>query len=273
MKDRILRRLRLYAKRAGLRGETQNFAVLCHQRSGSNMLTSIINQHPDIRLYGQLFKDDPDFRRRTDKMVGTAFTGQLFDDKLTTRDRFDLLEGNPGEREDRNTEAYLHRFFRSLDRFYPAVRLGFKFHGGTLYRDEIKKLVLDKGYRTIILHREDLFAAAVSWYQAREFDRWVRVAERPAPKKTVELDVKKIKWFAEKTKKDVELWQELAAEYPQNTLELTYEQITDPDFDFNKIWQFLEVKPLPNLKPRTKKLIKDYSHITNLAEARRAVIV
>lgn len=53
-----------------------------------------------------------------------------------------------------------------------------------------------------------------------------------------------------------------------NSMILTYEQVTDPSFNFTDVWNFLGVKDVGNTKPITKKLIKSYDHIKNLQEIR-----
>ncbi|MGB3800283.1 MAG: hypothetical protein WA952_10755, partial [Lewinella sp.] len=57
---------------------TRRFALICHQRSGSNMLTSILNQHPEVIMRGQILKDDPEYQAQLQEMGMVPFTGNLF---------------------------------------------------------------------------------------------------------------------------------------------------------------------------------------------------
>ena len=171
---KLARRLgRKVSKASGLH-PSQRFILLCHQRSGSNMFASMLDRHPAVKVYGQLYKNDPTFQGAIHQMGVPAFSGQLFDDLPASRERFDYLEDHPLEREYRNVRPFTETFFRRFGQRTLATRLGIKFHGGTLYRDEINSIFFDGQYKVILQYRKNLLAAAVSWYQARELNQWMR---------------------------------------------------------------------------------------------------
>ena len=265
-----MKTLRRLAKRVGLR-PADNFVLLCHQRSGSNMLMSAVSRHPGIAYYGQLYKDDPEHRRRMDQVARMVYTGAPFDDTLDQRARFERYEQDrSGRSPSRNTIAYTRRFFAEAHRRTAARYVGIKFHGGTLYHDEIARLFLDGEYRVIIQHRENLLAAAISWYQARELNQWRRNDGEPVITPTLTMDIERLHWFIENTRRDVALWKKLCTEAGQPYLEQTYEGILiDTSAAAGRFWQHLGLDPLPRVEVRTKKLIKTYDHILNIDVIRR----
>lgn len=234
------------------------------------MLTSVMNQHPEVIMRGQIFKDDPAYQRELESIGKLPFEGRLFDDGVDSRERFDSLRDRPAEREKRNAALVADSFFMAQQlHTLRAKAVGIKLHGGTLYPDEIEDAFLGgMDYRFIILRRENLLAAAISWYQARTTERWVA---RPGEKVTrlpIKMDLSALQWFVDKTRADVEDWRRLLTEHGRDYLELTYEDITAPGYDYAEIWEHLGVSFVAPPPPKTLKLIKQYDHITNLDAVR-----
>lgn len=248
---------------------TQRFVIMCHQRSGSNMFTSMLAQHPEVKFYGQLFKDDPIYRQKIERMGIMPFSGTLFDDEMESRNRFDYLEDHPTERETRNTAEFVEDCFQKFDQHTQGTCIGVKFHGGTLFREEIESVFLDGDYKVILLRRENLLVAAISWYQARELDQWRRDAKDKVAKPSMKMDIDTLAWFINNTRQDIALWKNLVQAHEVNYLELSYEEMTQTSFSLGKVWRYLEVKNIPSIRPKTKKLIKKYDHIINLDQIRK----
>ena len=268
---KLARRLGKKAGKASGLLPSRRFILLCHQRSGSNMFASMLDRHPAVRVYGQLYKDDPNFQSLIHRMGVPPFSGQLFDDQRASRERFDYLEDHPTEREYRNVRPFTETFFRRFDRHTPATRLGIKFHGGTLYRDEIRSIFFNGEYQVILQYRQNFLAAAVSWYQARELNQWMRRTGDTVEKQSLSMDVDTLGWFVNNIKRDIAQWKEMLQEQGIGYLELTYEEITDATFSFSPVWNFLDVKDIGTPLSDTRKLIKSYDHITNLEEVREAL--
>ncbi|MEM1326910.1 MAG: sulfotransferase [Bacteroidota bacterium] len=262
----MMRRIQSFAKSKGWI-PPKRFLLLCHQRSGSNMLTSILNQHSNIELYGQLFKDDADFQARTHRLGVTPFNGDYFDDEIVSRERFDGIE-NTNEQPKRNTATFVNEVFTTLGKKRCAHYIGIKVHGGTLFTSELNDIFLDGNYRILILHRQDRLAAAISWYQARALNQWMRTNDQQVKRPQIEMNIDTLEWFMQRISADVSLWQNLVQSAHIPHLTLTYEELTAGDFDFSTIWQFLGVSDIGSPPSRTKKLIKDYSHIKNIRAIR-----
>ena len=244
----------------------KRFVIICHQRSGSNMLTSMMEKHSEVEFFGQLFKADESWQKFLSKKNVIPFSGQLFDDEPETRGRFDRWQDNPNEREKRNTEAFVEDYFEKRKNDATGKTIGIKFHGGTLYNDEITSLFIKKEYKIILLHRENLLASAISWYRARTLDQWASKSSEKIKDTKLKMDIPLLEWFIENTQNDIALWKMLLKGNPH--LELTYEQITDKNFNFNSIWDHLKVKNIGRPTPKTKKLIKTYEDIENVEEIR-----
>ncbi|WKN41785.1 Stf0 family sulfotransferase [Tunicatimonas pelagia] len=263
----LARTIRKIGKKTGVL-TTQRFVIMCHQRSGSNMFTSILDQHADIKFYGQLFKDDPQYRQKINRMGIIPFSGTLFDDEIGSRNRFDELEHQPNQRESRNTKAFVDDCFQRFNQHTQGTCIGVKFHGGTLFREEIESVFLNGNYKVILLRRENLLVAAISWYQARELDQWRRDAKDKVEKPKMTMDIDTLAWFIENTRQDIALWKQLIEKNGINHLELTYEEMVQPGFSMEPVWQHLGIQNITSTPPKTKKLIKKYDHITNLEEIR-----
>lgn len=262
--------MNIILQRLGLRAP-RRFVLLCHQRSGSNMIMSSVRQHPAIAYYGQLYKDDPAHRRRVDALAGIPYTGQAFDDTIAQRQHFERLSRTPAARDPaRNAAAFTKAFFHQAGRRGRQAYTGIKLHGGTLYPDEIGQLFLDGKTKVIIQHRENLLAAAISWYQARELGQWRRDGGEAVQTTALHMDLDRLRWFIDNTRRDVALWKQLCAEAGVSPLELTYEKIVaDIPAATRAYWAFLGLSPLAEAAPKTKKLIKSYAHIQNIDAIRR----
>lgn len=249
----------------------RRFALFCHQRSGSNMLTSILNQHPEVVMRGQIFKDDPEYQHELQTTLGMLpLRGQAFDDSMENRRRFDRLEKHPEEREARNFVAAGKSFYEGQARTTLAKTIGIKFHGGTLYEDEIEALFFDTDteYEFVLLHRENLLEAGISWFQARELNLWVSRGNEKVKPPSLHVDVDLVEEFVTNTHADLEHWKELFSRHGRSYLELSYEQITDPSFDYGILWDHLRVSHIPTPRPKTNKIIKSFDHLENLEEVR-----
>ena len=234
------------------------------------MLTSVLNQHPEVIMRGQIFKDDPDYRHELQTTLGMLpLEGNAFDDRMESRRRFAHLEAHPAERETRNFVAAGESFYVGQAQNTTSKTIGIKFHGATLFEDEIEELFFSNTpYDLIVLHRKNLLAAGISWYQAREINQWVSRPGDTIERPPLHVDVELLREYIEQLRSDLRQWRALFAKHGKSYLELSYEQLTAPDFDYDLIWDHLHVKRIAPPPPRTRKIIKSYHHLENLAEIR-----
>lgn len=236
------------------------------------MLMDVVGHHPQVHYYGQLYKEEPSHRARLDGLAGVRLRGNTFDDSLVGRTAFETAERDPAQRSsERNFVEFTQGFYRRATRANRGGWIGGKLHGGTLHEDELAELFLGPTeYRVIVLHRQNLLAAAISWYQARELNQWRRNADQSVTTPALTMDIATLGWFIDNTRRDVRLWQQLCVRHGVRPLVLTYETAAaDPFATASQIWRFLDL-PVPTdpIRPGTKKLIKSYNHITNIGQIR-----
>ncbi|MGB3799897.1 MAG: hypothetical protein WA952_08760, partial [Lewinella sp.] len=186
------------------------------------------------------------------------------------RRQFDRQQDHPADREPRNAAETVESFYHTQGFDSHRSVIGIKFHGGTLYRDEIEGIFLgETPYDIILLHRRNLLAAGISWYQARVLDQWVSKSEK-IEKPTIEIDIPLLREFVLRTREDIADWKQMLQKHQHPYLELTYEHITSPAFSYDTIWNHLNVRSIEQPKPKTYKLLKDYKHISNIEAIREA---
>lgn len=244
------------------------FALLCHQRSGSNALTSLLQQHDDIAMYGQLFNDGLEYR---------GYHRETLDLPLfRPHPRADLHHG-PSPPLKRRLEKLVLRFVsRATDveaftrafheRFQPdRAVIGCKVHDFQLVDDDMRRF-LGQLDRVVVLTRRNLLRAAVSWAVAIRSDVWVahstagrrRGATADDP---ITLDVDEVRWFIDKTTRTIDTWRRLVEAAGIPALWLTYEDnIVGQDLD--PLWEHLGIGPVDG-EFATRKLARSYDHVAN----------
>ena len=206
------------------------FVLLCHQRSGSNALGSLLGQTEGVRLYGQLFNGSREYARYHRADLGLppfrAHPRALrhFGPRPRLRHRWDALArwGPTATDLSAHLGAFWDRFAQDGDR-----AVGFKLHDFQLTDADLARLLAEHVDRVLLLHRENLLRAAVSWAVALRTDVWVR-KEATASRPPLTLDPDEVAWFVSKTRREVARWREMAAEAGTPTLELTYERDVAP---------------------------------------------
>lgn len=244
------------------------FALLCHQRSGSNALTSLLQQHEQVAMYGQLFNDGLEYRRHH----RAAFGLPLF----RPHPRADLHHG-PTPPLRRRLEKLSLRFVARADdveaytdAFYGrfgagAAVVGCKVHDFQLQDDDLARF-LGRLDRVVVLTRRNLLRAAVSWAVALRSDVWVAQRNRGAGRDQppVTLDPDEVGWFIDKTQATIATWQRLVGGAGAPALWLTYEEHVQGR-RFAGLWEHLGVDGL-DADFTTRKLARGYDHVANAEE-------
>ena len=118
------------------------FVIITNQRSGSNMLVSMLNGHPDIKCFGELMRVTPDWMRR-DGYRGALTVLNKVDPKFKD-DRYRFSQ----------PEEFVAAAFRSASKksFY-----GFKLLLNQ-HKQFMKELIKHPDWKIIILRRENILA-------------------------------------------------------------------------------------------------------------------
>ncbi len=197
----------------------RRFVVVSRSRTGSYLLTSYLNSHPDILMHGEVFG----------KLRGQAYQ--------------DVLETYHGKYPRRVRAAGFKLFYyHPLDT--PAPGLWDHLSG-------------DPNIHIVHLIRKDILRTLVSRAIAQKTDEWVRTKDKPRsaigsgdPEARITVDPT---WFRRQLHKTLD-WQSAARERfcAQPYLELTYEDlVADLDGTFGQVTRFLGVPPgAPSTKQR-----------------------
>lgn len=248
------------------------FAVLCHQRSGSNALTSALQQHPQVELYGQLFNNSLEYRRHHRDMLSMRLFRRHADSlqhvgpNPSARKRIEDLALRSVRRE-HDVAPYVDTFFERFGADASAV--GFKVHDLQLDDADLLDMTgrLD---RVIVLRRRNLLRAAVSWAVAVQTDVWVRRRDRHTDPPPLQLDLDDIEWFIDKTQRSLDDWKRVLDRSDVESMWLEFETAVEAPDGVGPVLDFLGVDRDVELSFATKKLAAaDYAHVANAYEIDR----
>lgn len=252
------------------------FVLLCHQRSGSNALSAILNDDSRIHLYGQLFNPFAEYRIRNSRNRFGAYAPhpealQHFGLKPPLRPRLEraLLSPFPVHRDlGRFVGNFWARNAASNGGATPSA-LGFKLHDYQVTDADLTALAAKHADGVVMLWRRNLLKAAVSWGYAIKTDIWSSRKAAAGPPPTHRLDPEEIGWFIEKTAAVVTRWRAVLEASGARWLELTYEDNVVPR-TLESLYDFLGVDSTGRLDFRTRRLSRaDYAHIANAEELDR----
>jgi len=255
--------------------EMTKFMLIAHQRSGSNALHSVLQQHPEIFFYGQLFGTATNHLKKSLKW-GMPFTPVHQDHlymggrtpKTSTVFRHQLLRFLP---KSATPAKHVERFFdkakkRTTDK-HSCV--GFKLHDSQMSYLDLRLVAQNHVDKVVILRRRNVLQAAVSCLYAQQTDVWA-TRKKTRGAKTVALAVARVEEFAKETL--------CSTERVRATLELADVQYHEMEYEntvllnqYELLWRYLGVEEV-EMEPLTKRLsTPDYSHISNAAEINEAL--
>jgi LPS sulfotransferase NodH len=207
------------------------FVLVAHARTGSNLLSSALQQHPRVVMLGELFHDNPQ-------------------DCLTNYYSSSTYSGGDGA-------EFLDRLYRGYDRQGSAV--GFKIqygqasvHAGA--QAAWRFLIGHTEIRVIRLERANLMAAYTSLKTAMQTGEWVRTAGGPATNETVTLRLDPTECLGYFQMIERYTQRARTAFRNHHVLHLMYEHDLCESFEVSlrRVQEFLGVSNFP-ITPRTQK--------------------
>jgi len=250
------------------------FALLCHQRSGSNALSAMLVREEQVRLYGQLFNSFLEYGWRNLRHGFGRYTPHVeplrhFGSRDLPRYRLEraIVSCLPCEHD---LERYMQRFYAAYDA--PGLgAIGFKLHDYQLSDADLAELATRHVDGTVLLWRRNRLKAAVSWAYAVKTDVWSRKSGQKSALPALELDIGEIGWFIEKTRREVDNWRDLLDAASANWIELTYEDHVKPRA-LGDLYDFLGLPYDGPPEFATRKLADArYAHVTNAAQIEHAL--
>lgn len=219
------------AASAALKPEAVRFAIVAAPRTGSNMLCTMLNAHPEILCHHEIFNP-----------AGIHYA-------LDHRDgQFEL--GSMAER-DRYPTAFLRRVFEHR---CGRNAVGFKINRG---QNEIAfhQVLTDAGIRKIILRRRNRVKTFVSELIAERTGQWesYEFSDFSQPSPAVEIDVTKLREYLAATGDYYAGIENLLHSTDQEVLHVAYEDLNSTGEQW-RILDFLGVSTsVPPLIPVTRK--------------------
>ena len=231
-----------FMNKISIRSDT--FMISCPARTGSTLLTSYLQSHPQILCHGEIYA--PEHVR---EILGTY--NQL------QQDNPDYGEALRNYR-DNQPLAFLYKI--ALDRQARKV-VGFKLKHDELVRPYMKQtrdlIQKDTDIKIIHLRRENLLERYLSWYIVNHVTGiTMRVKGQSLPKiDQVKLDPNKCQENFEQTEKRYDFFKQIFINHP--VLEVTYEELVSEQKrqKLSEIQDFLAVKHI-NLSSKLVKVIQ-----------------
>ena len=232
------------------------FVVLCHARTGSNLICGSLSEHPQIRMLGEIFHPTEEQRRQN--------AGH---------------DGNPGRhyRDGEDGARYLAREVYGASSEPDIRAAGFKmFYDYARWEVPMRTawdyLLADHDIRFLLLTRRNLLECLVSHEVALRTDRWRVPAGEPAPTKIdlapFPLDAERCHAYFDR----ILTWRTWAAEALRShpVLSLEYESDLDAHFPatMSRVFEFLDVAPAAaepqTARQRTKSPAQQLSNFDEL---------
>jgi LPS sulfotransferase NodH len=228
------------------------FIILGHGRTGSNLLGSSLNQHPDVAAHGELYHDVEEKRAASpvdDRYLRDGDDPVAFAEEVAFAPR-------PG------TTARAAGFRL----FYSHCREG---EAGARFWEY---LTADRGLRVVHLVRHNLLESYVSRQVAGRTGEWLRKNDGQAPPEPdpFEIQLSKCQWFFDWATEHREQARERFAGHP--LLEVSYEgMVADYGGTIARVFEFLGVPPVPVTAPYRKQARRaPREQVSNFAELREA---
>ncbi len=215
------------------RSPETKFVILGYPRTGSNLLMTTLNKHPNVFCYGEIFNN----REVRDWDIPYVF-----------RSPFEL------KKKDENPVEYARK---KIFGEYPVdvKAVGFKlfYHHARKEREEEVWEFLKNDKRIKIIHivRKDLLRAFVSHALAKETGKFVNKSGGKSGVRKITLDLNECENYFEKTTKNIREFDRFFSEH--SVLKIFYENLSG-DFDktISEIEEFLGLEKM-KLSAGTKK--------------------
>ncbi|MGH3127179.1 MAG: Stf0 family sulfotransferase [Gaiellaceae bacterium] len=208
------------------------FVILTTQRSGSGWLVDLLNDHPEIVTYGEMF-------RVTDTTIA--------DYGATTVPRFEVMVPTNTFSTSASLASRRYDYVRGLARAHPEARaVGFK-----LMYDQTRDhpglmgaLVLARA-SFVHLIRRDYLSALISFDIAFDRDRWHYHEGDDVPRVRVHADPGELLRRLDERDSEITQFRRRLSRLPVRVCELAYEDLREQRDDvLREVLQFLGVRPV-----------------------------
>lgn len=234
----------------------RRFVILATPRTGSNMLVSLLNDHPEVTCFGELMRATPKW------MLKQGYRGALRS----------LEDVDPRWRDDRTRFADPEGFVDEvIEKLAEAETVGFKLMLAQ-HPSYMQSLILDTRYKKIVLSRSNVLAAYSSDKIAKATGQGTARVGMEVKRATVSFDSEEFEQFLAQRRRQYMDVKALLRRHDQTFLEAEYLDLVTGRAT-SDILRFLGVDPSRAVQPETIKrnpsdLLKRFD---NPAEVRRTL--
>lgn len=228
---------RAYGSASGV----QPFVILFLPRTGSNLLASTLDSHPDILCHHEIFN------QRLPQCSQSVRSGEI-----------KLGLGTATER-DRDPWHFLDRVFSQTGVTPDGERNPVKFIGAKISPYDnfwvVLSVLLNRRIKKIVVRRSNFLAAFVSGQLAMKTGQWAVFKDRQAaaqPSQQVAVDVRRFRAFARKRRIFHAAVRLILAITGQRSIEIDYVTMRDPAVR-SRLLGFLGAHDVVQLSERTQK--------------------
>jgi LPS sulfotransferase NodH len=207
------------------------FVVLTTQRSGSSWLVDLLNDHPAVTAYAEMF-------RVTDTTVS--------DYGATEVPRFEAMVSRANFSTSKVLAGRRHAYLRGLEQAHPGVQaVGFKLmYDQTRDHPGLLSLLVLHRARFIHLVRRDLLGGILSFDRAEQRGRWHYHEGDAIPSARVRADTSDLLRRLDEREGEIQRFRRRLRRLPSRVLEVAYEDLSERHDDvLQRLLQFLGVAP------------------------------
>lgn len=202
--------------------------LFAHPRSGSNSLTAVLNQHPQINLMTEPFNEE----------------------------REKWAEDEKNYKNETNSIKDLDRVLDEIHKSYN----GFKTLSYQLPKKLTEYLLTKKGYRIFFLHRKNLLRSMISAFIAEQTHIWTaeeKLTKQKQPQKLEPLNITKLKKEIKYLKEDTEHYLNVLQKSQIPFLKIAYEELFEVSDSkkYKKLQQIFDFLSLNIPKNKEKKMM------------------
>ena len=188
------------------------FVILTTQRSGSSWLVDLLDDHPALAVYGELFR-----------VTDTTVSGH----GATRVPNFEVMVGPSTFSTAPGLAPRRYRYLRGLVRAHPRARaVGFKLmYDQTRDHPGLVLALTAVGARVVHLVRRDLLSAVVSFEIASEHDRWHYYEGDAVERRRLRADTRELLTRLRERDAEIERFRRTLRRLPMPVHEVVYEDL------------------------------------------------
>jgi len=213
------------------------FVIVTNRRSGSNMLVSMLDNHPEIKCFGELMRRTPRWMKRK------GYRGAL-----RVLEKVDAIYKSDRYRFDHPYE-FVQAAFETAPR--RKTLSGFKLHLGQ-NQSFLFRLIQNPDWKLVVLERENKLAQYSSSKIARVTGQGSLRKGAKVVRVTVPFSVLKLKWFLRRERKE---WERVYSKLGTSGKDYFYIRYTDllSKPVIQNMLEYLGADPSIEIEPMTEK--------------------